>query len=62
MRTRRVSPAPGSHPRHPAKEKARREAPRSAREHDDGDSFLEVQVESGRRMRPVIEEHYGDIE
>lgn len=62
MRIRRVSPPPGSPPQPPAKEKARHGAVRSTREHDNGDPFLEVQVESGRRMRVVIEEHYGEIE
>jgi hypothetical protein len=62
MSTRRVSPPPGSRARHPVKGKARREATRSTQEQDDREPFLEVQIESGRRMRAVIEEHYGEIE
>jgi hypothetical protein len=35
---------------------------RAPRKHRERDPFLQVQAESGRRMRSLIAEHYGDIE
>jgi hypothetical protein len=34
----------------------------SAQHADDPDAFLEIQAESGRRIRPIVAEHYGETE
>jgi hypothetical protein len=62
MRSRRSAPKPKSRTGRQETAKARAQAARSTQKSSDHDSFLEVQAESGRRMRPVIAEHYGEAE
>lgn len=61
MRTQSVSPPPHSRSRQ-AETQTRTKATRNLRGRNDQDPFLEIQAESGRRMRAVISKHYGEIE
>jgi hypothetical protein len=62
MRSQPVSPPPGSPPRRPAAPRARAAAKGFTQGQSEQDTFREIQAESGRRMRPVVAEHYGEIE
>jgi hypothetical protein len=62
MRIHRNSAHGESRSRRPTAAKARAKQTAPARNTGDRDPFLEVQAESGRRMRPVVAEHYGEIE
>lgn len=62
MRSQRAAQQPGSRSERSATNKSRSQAPRSEQQAEDPGSFLEIQAESGRRMRPVVAEHYGEVE
>lgn len=62
MGGQRTTPQPGNRPERPATNKSRPQATSSERQAADRDSFPEIQAESGRRMRPIVAEHYGESE
>lgn len=62
MRSQRASQQPGSRSKRSTANKSPSPTPRSAPHAEAPDSFLEVQAESGRRMRPIVAEHYGETE
>ena len=62
MRSQRAAPRQGGASKHKGPPKARSETAHSEQQPGERDTFLEVQAESGRRMRPVVAEHYGEAE
>jgi hypothetical protein len=62
MRSQRTTSTTGSRAENPATEKPRPQGTPPKGQAADRDSFLEIQAESGRRIRPLVVEHYGDTE
>ena len=62
MRNHRRVPQPESRSTSSPNAKPLSQAIDANREADAGDEFLEVQAESGRRMRPIVTEHSGEAE
>jgi hypothetical protein len=62
MRIQRTSPQSGGRSRRAEKARARNQATPPRHERQDQDPFMEIQAESGRRMRPIVAEHYGETE
>lgn len=62
MRSQRRVPQPGSPSTSSPSAKHQSQVSASLGPLAGGALFLEVQAESGRRMRPVVAEHYGEAE
>jgi hypothetical protein len=62
MPTEHTSPQASKRPRRSGNPDVRPESSRQVGAPGDRDPFLEVQAESGRRVRPVVAEHYNEIE
>jgi hypothetical protein len=62
MPIERTSPQASKRPRHSGNAGGRPKSSGQVEAPRDRDPFLEVQAESGRRVRPVVAEHYNDIE
>jgi hypothetical protein len=62
MRSQRAAPQQGSASTRKEPSKPRSQTTSSTQQPGERDAFLEIQAESGRRMRPVVAEHYGEAE
>lgn len=62
MRSQRAVKQGGSRTERSSANKSPSQATHSTQQADNTDSFLEIQAESGRRMRPIVAEHYGETE
>jgi hypothetical protein len=62
MRSRRAARQLESRTERPTTYESRSQATCSTQHADDPDSFPEIQADSGRRMRPIVAELYGETE
>jgi hypothetical protein len=62
MRSQRAAPLQGNVSKRTGLSKAGSGTTHLRQQPDERDAFLKIQAESGRRMRPIVAEHYGEAE